>query len=295
MQISTKDQFSALMTDVDESLKGDGVPITARQIQGWIRVCKKLKLSLPLMGEAIPNIYEGESLSGHICDWFRARYGERLKIDFSPGYFPIEIHSDLYLVRLPMIFGSAALFVDRSLRPPHDQLNRISRKPNPLNILDLIVDLTESARQSLSDDELNSISQACITALDQSSAWQMAGKEFQDAVADDLKLSATLAVEGKLGLSRWHSLQSSEKALKSYIKNSGSTAPHIHDLKKLHSKAAQAGLSTIGLIDLTSAQCKADVRYEKKSSTQSETLTANEAARRICTAIATQLSEQKRA
>jgi hypothetical protein len=123
--------------------------------------------------------------------------------------------------------------------------------------------------------------------------WQTAKHEFQEVVGDDLKLSATLAVEGKLGLSRWHSLQSAEKAIKHYIKSRGGAAPHIHDLKKLHSQGVLAGLPAISVADLTDAQCKADVRYEKKSSTLLEVVAANEAARRVCTAIASQLSNRR--
>ncbi|MCF2522545.1 HEPN domain-containing protein [Bradyrhizobium sp. G127] len=290
MRISNKAEFDALLEQIDQALKKDGVPIHARQIQGFMQVCQKLQLSLPMVGEPIHGIYQGSSLAGHIRDWFVTRYGDRLKFDFSPGCFPIAIHEDLYLARLPFVLGSAKFFISRAPRPSDQQLNRISRDPVPFNFLDLVVDLTDGARQSLTDEELRSLSQLFLIALQQSSDWQIASREFQDAISDDLELSATLAVDGKFGLSRWHSLQAAEKAIKAFIKQRGGLAPHIHNLRNLHDQAMQMGMPSLIVNDLTNAQCAADVRYEKKNSTQSQTLAANEAARRICTAIAQQIS-----
>ena len=246
-----------------------------------------------MVGKPIPNVYKGESLSGHIRDWFEARYGDRLKVDFSPGCFPIEIRRDLYLFRLPLIFGSARFFIDRLQKPPAQKLN-FNRGPAPCNLLDLIVDLTRGTRHSLSDEELNSISQTCAIAFKQLSAWQAAGKQFQAAIHDDLKLSATLAVEQKFALSRWHSLQSAEKALKKFIAKRHGSASYVHNLKKLNHEAVGFGLSPLSSTDLVDAQCDAEVRYNTAGSNQSNALAANQAARRICSSIAMQLASEIR-
>jgi HEPN domain-containing protein len=186
-----------------------------------------------------------------------------------------------------LIVGSAALFIDRSKTPLNQKSKSVASAL--CNLLDLVSDLTITTRQSLSDDELNLISRNCVTALNQTSFLQKASKQFKNAVGDDLKLSATLAVDGRFGLSRWHSLQSAEKAIKTFIKDRGARPSRIHDLQKLHGEAIRVGLSPISSTDLADAQCSAEVRYETKLPNQANVLAANEAARRICNSIATQL------
>ncbi|WPO44118.1 HEPN domain-containing protein [Tardiphaga sp. 42S5] len=282
MEILDKPHFEELMEEIDRGLKSDNVPIHARQIIGWTRVCQKLELNLPMVGQPIAGVYSGPSLSGHIKDWYDARYGDRLKIDFSIGYIPIAILEDLYLVRLPLVFGAAQIFIDRSPRPTNDQLNKTSRNAARSNIADWIVDLTDHTRTCLSEPSLEEIFRTCITAFEQANYWHSREKKLVEVFTGDLKLSATQAIEGNFGLSRWHSLQAAEKATKAFIRKFGENPPFTHDLNKLTKQAARLGSITFTQKDVSDANCPAGVRYEGDASTQAQALSANEAARRIC-------------
>lgn len=285
MEILDKSHFEELMEEIDRGLKSDNVPIHARQILGWTRVCQRLNLSLPMVGQPVAGIYSGPSLSGHIKDWYDSRYGDRLKIDFSVGYIPIAILEDLYLVRLPLVLGAAQIFIDRSPRPTSAQLNNFSRNAARSNILDWIADLTDQTRTCLSDADLDEIFHTCITAFEQANRWHNGDKQLSDALAGDLKLSATQAIEGNFGLSRWHSLQAAEKATKAFIRKFGENPPFTHDLNKLTKQAEKFGSITFAPKDVIAANCSAGVRYEGDTSSQAQALSANQAARRMCFAV----------
>jgi HEPN domain-containing protein len=227
----------------------------------------------------VPGLYEGSSLSGHIHDWYDRRYGKRLNIDLSPITFPTLIRGDLYLVRVPLLVGQVLLFVDRG----KSQLGAAS---GACNLMDWVCDLSEEIRNILSDGECNDISKDCYEALHQSRCWSDAGKPFHTATRADLRLSASLAVEGNYGLSRWHSLQAAEKALKAYIRFKGANPKRTHDLHTLARAAGDVGFAELPAALIETARCNAEVRYSQAGSVPSNCYQANRAARLICTAVA---------
>lgn len=285
MRIGSEQEFLRLVEEVDEELKREGIGIAARPIQAWIRVAQRLGGNLPFDGEAIPGLYEGESLSGHIDEWYNRRYGTKLNVDFSPGCLLVFIRGDLYLAKIPLLIGTAAVFIERAETPKTP--GEVLRK-GPFNLLDFVQDLGSGLRAELTDDELNGISQECYEGLCQTARWRAAGRPFVEEVLTDLRLSAMLGVEGKFGFSRWHSLQAAEKALKFFIRERRQEPKHIHCLHTLHRDAIALGLVPLPGSWLDAAQCKAEVRY-KIGSTSANSHQANIGARWICTEVAVQL------
>lgn len=283
MQIMSEAQFLSLMDEIDEHLKNEGVLIPARPIQAWVRVARLTRANLPFTGNAVRGLYEGGSLSGHVHDWYDRRYGKRLNIDPCPVIFPTLIRGDLYMVRVPLLVGNALLTVDR-MQSQSDTAAALC------NLMDWVRDLSVEIRNALSDEECNSISKDCFEALRQAGYWREAGKSFHAATDTDLRLSATLAVEGKFGLSRWHSLQTAEKALKAYIHSKGGKPKHIHDLRRLVEAARKLGFSDLPASLLDAAQCSAEQRYSQTGCNPFNCYQANRAARMICTAVANHLA-----
>src|SRR5438128_3648351 len=108
--------FDAFMRAIDAEMRAENIPITAREISGFIRASSRLKADLRLMPlpkrGPIAGVYAGDNLSLRILSWFQTKYGDRLKADFSPGMVPVLIEGDPYLMRLPRVFGHIRLVCD---------------------------------------------------------------------------------------------------------------------------------------------------------------------------------------
>jgi len=162
--IKTKEEFESLMEEVDSALQAKGVPIHARQIHAIGEVSKKFKIDLlvaPLQKSATPNLYEGESLSAHILDWFDQRYGERLKVDFSIGYSVVMLKGDAWLLKCPLIYGTVTVVCDRDLKKEYKNfvVNHVGKPQEKaaMNILRLIENFPQGLANRLSDEELRDL------------------------------------------------------------------------------------------------------------------------------------------
>ena len=107
------------MLEVDEQLRKEGVPIPARELRSLALVCQATGLeelrvypdhATPAKGSFAPN-----DLPAHIFAWFRSRYGDRLKMDFSPGSRLIKLGGNLWLMRLPFVRGRARFMINKDL------------------------------------------------------------------------------------------------------------------------------------------------------------------------------------
>src|SRR6266481_3429665 len=113
---SNEEEFNAFMREIDSEMRADGVPIPGREMNGFHRACRRLRANLRMM--PLPDrgprdgVYEDDDLSLRILGWFQAKYGNRLKIDFSPGTVPVLIEGDAYAIRLPRIYGQGHFFCD---------------------------------------------------------------------------------------------------------------------------------------------------------------------------------------
>ena len=59
-----------------------------------ICIRQKIELRVTSIGPATPGNYQGDSLVAHIHKWYEEKYGDRLKINLSPGSAAVIIKGD---------------------------------------------------------------------------------------------------------------------------------------------------------------------------------------------------------
>ena len=247
--------FENLMQEIDVQLKNDDVPIQGRSMAGLAAITKKFKCSLSW------DSYEAKAIN----NWFVQTYGDRLKINWDIGKTVVQIKGDIYSVKLPRIFGQMRV-----------------------NVMEWIEKCTPKLLQSLSEAELDAIAEQIHSHFE---AYSKMGKMPRENTTDlDTSVNHLANQHPQYGLSRWASLQASEKTLKDYIKKQGGTFPKGgkdgHNLSKLFDIAEQHGLPALDKTLVSSVQCSAGVRYSETPSSKEEAIDAYLASVKICAHIA---------
>jgi HEPN domain-containing protein len=109
-------QFDAMMAQIDFKLTNEGVDIPTRPMLAVREVSMTYNLSMPLGGDTArlpPELRENAALSEAINQWYKDNYGDRLKEDPCPGRMVILLDGDLYVLRVPRIFGSVNFVLTR--------------------------------------------------------------------------------------------------------------------------------------------------------------------------------------
>lgn len=247
--------FEKLMQETDAELKAKNIPIQGRSLAAQSAITKKFKCSLS---------WESEEAKA-INNWFVQTYGDRLKVNWDIGKTIVQIKGDVYSVKLPRVLG------------------RVN-----VNVLEWIEKATPKLLRSLSEAELNAIGAQIFSHFDGYAKMERMPREN----TTDLYTSVNHLINQhpQYGLSRWASLQASEKTLKDYIKKKGGTFPKGgkdgHDLSKLAMIAEQHGLPIVDKALIASVQCPASVRYSETPSSKQEAIDAYLASVRVCKHVA---------
>ncbi len=243
LTVHSNDDFNLLLTSIDDELKNEEYQIFQRPMEACLRIHERYDLILGSMFVKTRDFDESvfrDSLSTEINYWYRNRYGEKLKFD--PTWkLAVLIRGDVFRVRLPLVFGMPIL-----------------------NLFDLIDDLTESFSKELDKIEVEHIQKLFqIAQKNRNELTTLIELPLISEIKGDLDaaVSHLFTTPPQMGLSKWASLQVTEKVIKSYISQKGSTFQFTHNLQNLVNQAEALGLPQIPktLIDLI--QCPAGVRY----------------------------------
>jgi len=272
-RIQSQQEFDELMTKIDEKLQKDNIPIQGRSLHGLGEASKYLHMSLkggPLTTGPIPGVYEGDSLSAHIFAWFDAKYGDRLKVDYSIGAAVYLLRGDPWTVSFPSVYGTVRLICepDLSQKFPSISVSKPGEQFQPplLNIFTCIRDIPQTLISKLSFDESQRFMNFFVRGHNAFNILSDLGKTH--SLANAAKYDLTMATRNccnspaQLEQSKWLSLQGVEKSLKLFIEKKGGSFPHTHKLVRLVEIANTLGLPPIDSNLIDSVQCDAGIRYE---------------------------------
>lgn len=290
MTIKNADQFEQLMQEIDDTMRDNNIPIIGRELAALGEVAKRLRQPLyggPEKCEPIPGDYTGRSLTGHIYQWVRKRYGDRLLMNTTIGNSVTLIRGDPWLLGMPDVIGGPLRFiVDRDLSKQHPSF-AINRPGHPkqwviINVLQCVTDLPPGLAEQLTNTELRAILNDFLASYTCMQLIQTRCRRDDLAIAAQIDLTASarhiVAHNRELGMSRWASLQAAEKLLKFYLAKQSVGFPKSHKLNTLFELVAQNGLPLPPASFVATLQCEASVRYEQQPHTVADCVAAHRAA-----------------
>jgi len=295
-----KAEFENIMEEIDEILKEKNVPFHARSFHALSELAKKLKQNIiitPLKGTAIANVYEGVSLSRHVMDWYREKYGDKLKINITQGTSVILIKKDPYKIIFPFFRGTLNLVCDRNLKK-YKRVEPITIKKNEKlidNCLNYIEELTQYQADRLTDDELHNIHKYINDTFNTLFLIEdISNQKYVKEALTDLNLSVDLifSKNKQLGMSKYSSMQFFEKIIKAYISLHNEKEFKIHKLNELTNKAIEYGLSPLPIELIDKVKCSAEPRYNKNIVTLEEAVEAHHASLELSKKVAQVILER---
>lgn len=274
MKIS-KEDFDQTITQLDSQLAKALIPIPGRPMQATIALFKAYNSGGPLVSPRRPSInfpVTPENLSSHVHAWYEGHYGNKTKVDPSPGRFPLLIEGATYQCRIPLIFGQAMVVASKH----HMGSSQI------LNAVDHIVDLPQIVRSRLSGESENYIQAIFLTCAEASNELSSKKTELKESAQSDARLATDLlcGYNTNSSMSAWHSLQLAEKVLKQYILKH-EDPPHIHRIKDLSELAEKHGYIPDADLSLSLFNFGATTRYEPKQISIEKAVLINHEAWRI--------------
>ncbi|WP_323809437.1 HEPN domain-containing protein [Sphingobium baderi] len=228
--------FQLGMDLLDRALLAELVPVPGRPIEATRRIAMARGTTLIMAGpETSPTV-------DAVFGWYEERYGDRLKIDLSPGSAVVVVRGDPMVMKLPLIIGQWDGIID---------------------ITKLLPGLTQPMFAALRESEMQDI----ITTF----PWFRERFEAIEALPQAIRVNLDTAImqmtsqSPHYGESRWASLQFAEKALKHFLRAQKRTSPFTHNLAVLLDRCEAAGFPRGCRPLLAAIQCPAAVRYETNS------------------------------
>ncbi len=293
----TEAEFLSLIEDIDSELKKRDIPIHARPIHAFSEVCKRLRISIPFVpdGSPVQGDYSGSSLSAHIHVWYQNKYGDRLKINFSPGSVAILIRGDPWKIKFPLFYGRFKLVFG-----PFLQRNEASPDHDEIYPLRWIEGFTPGLAKSLNQAEIQHIAGFVTFALQAVQKLRAVQDEryIPEARVDlETAVSSLFPTHPNYGQSKWASLQFTEKLFKCFLTLKSIPFPKTgkegHDLIILAELSAKGGLQGIRPEIINDIKCLPGARYGDVKVGLTEGIRAHYASIAACSVICSAIMKIK--
>lgn len=303
LRIRTESEFLDAITEIDAQLRSEAVPVPGRPLRAIGEFARKLKDEPPITGpgeEPRPGRYTGTDLSRRVARWYEQNYGDRINMTGSLGSVVILIRSEPWEFRPPLTYGPKTTryvceYGAKTTLPNTPQVIRRGdpAPPPPMyNIFDAAVNLPEVVQKALSPEERRATLDTFLVGKSAYEALRGAARTpLVAALRGDLQTSAEQLVtpHPQPGLSKWASLQASEKALKAYLEEDDVVFPHSHNLVRLADLAEEAGLPPVQRDWLEAVQCPAGVRYGDPAVPVADAVAAHNAALQVVSHVVSRL------
>jgi hypothetical protein len=260
--------LSAYLDALDERMKVAGVEIGIRPLEAQRIISEERQLDIPFR----------DPFAASVEAWFGARYGDRLKMDFTVGRMLVMVRGDPYVAKFPLVYGTVTL-----------------------NLMQVIEGTTDASLRSLPAPELAALTTLVRRGFD---AFNLLSSTPREVLADwDAAVAQAIARHPHRGLSKWSSHQAVEKMLNRFITQKGGDpkqvmrarkkGTHQHSLEPMVDEAERLGLPPLDRKQLADVSCTANVRYaerpEAQAVTAAQAVEANQASVFLCEAIAKRL------
>ncbi|MGD8305534.1 MAG: hypothetical protein PVF17_02680 [Ignavibacteria bacterium] len=282
-----KGEFEERVVRIDRELINENIPIPYRPLHAIQRYAKQYKCKI-YIGNPNPDKdkedrYDEYNIGNTINEWFEKKYGDKLKTDFNIGCVGLLIAGDAYKLNIPLMFCGLVEYKNgkevRLSRIPDHQLFSI-------NIFNFIDDITPQVVRDMSDEEKKK------TYAIFNHAVQLSNLFNRKHLSSELTKSAQVDIEKAIdyligpncstGLSRWSSLQATEKVIKNALSLKKVEFPKTHNLLELMEKLYLLGFPRSDNNLIKQVQCSPAVRYGEDNSTLAEAIKAHHISIFVC-------------
>lgn len=279
---TTEVEFNAMMMALDQHLAVKGLRPAQRAFNATRLISMAFKFSAPILGGRGPRgePFGPTDLMARVFEWYDATFGERNKIEFSPGSTVMVLRGTYWRIRMPFIQGSFDVVISRNLQ--FGAVDGVaSNTPEPINALQSVEDLTQAYANSLTDEELiyifNEVAGGyhAVMALE-----SLRGHALFDQARGDYRHSVEALLAGHhLSKARWDNAQCAEKVLKGLLSRAGHSYPTKgasgHDILELGRLVNKNLGVNIPEGCLRSIHCPTIVRYGEMNVDQNEAYTSH--------------------
>ena len=216
-------------------------------------------------------------------EWYSETYGDKTKIDFSPGSVVVPLHGNLWEMKMPKVWGSFQPFISQDLT---NEGSRIATKGSPPvrhNILCSVQGMTQTYANRLSKDEMLLLAGRFINGYEAMVCLDdLKGSDLFEEARGDYRHSVDALLTGReLSKARWDTAQCTEKVLKGLLAREGHEYPTFgakgHDIVHLGSLVKEKLGIDLPKPDLSLIYCSPAIRYGQEKSTPEQALAAHEA------------------
>ena len=272
MKISDIDEetFNKYMEDVDAELIEEDCKIQLRPLLAFQKIEKKLKIR-SFFTAPIYLVRKQDDLALRINTWYERFYGkEKLSVDFSCGEMIFVLRGVPYKASFPVIFGTVNV--------------------EPLKHIE---NITKDVISKANNEELANQNKLYCYSLSALMKYDNYARGIDNSPVADLVAAVDIFFHNdqSYGLSKWESLQFTEKILKNVLRKNGIRYAFGHSLQKLSNLLKkQLKIETSSEL-LEKVQCSAEVRYNASSVSKEEALKAHYASLYILIEVMNQVEQ----